>query len=367
MLRKLFLVDGLAGAGKSDLIEFVDTSHRRSAAVVSKYTTRSPRQPEEAPRSDLKFVSEKKFADLHSDEFYAYPYAGKSYGFYRSDVLKALESYENVFIIIRNRGLIEKLRKDFSEIAVVIPIFVYADRNLIVKRLTDDGFDEPQIDFRLQRSEHSWTDYLEYPDSALRVVINNSEKTDFHRKINALLDEFASDKIDSADYLYINPSLRFRIIKSLKGFKGDIARHLRDNPYEKNVFVMMKFRPENEAFYEYIKTEVEAQGFVCVRADADEWNITNNVYNPLAVLYCCKYGIALFDKVENPDDRQDYSANVAYELGIMQYQDKQTLILKHNSLPDVPFDLVKDLRKPYSKEIDFKRLFSQWLVEVRRG
>jgi ribose 1,5-bisphosphokinase PhnN len=362
VIRKLFLIDGLAGAGKSDLLDFIARSHSRSATVISKFTTRRQRHPEEAITTDLKFVSEKKFAELRGEGLYAYDYAGKQYGFRRADVYDALESFENVFLIVRNRSLIEKLRAEFAELALVLPLFVYADRGLIVERLRSDGYDDETISVRLERSALSWKDYLEYPDSSVRVVINNSEKTDFHRKINALLEEFSTARIDAPDSIYINPSLRFDLIRPLVGFKAELARRLATYPYEKNIFVMMKFRDSNLSFFNYIKAEVERAGFNCVRADAPEWNITNNVYNPLAVLYCCKFGIALFDE---PERQQAYNANVAYELGIMHNQEKQCLILTHTSLPNVPFDLVKDLRKPYSKETEFQRLFSHWLVEIR--
>ena len=291
MLRKLFLVDGLAGVGKSDLLDFVERSHPRDAMVVQKFTPRSQRHPEEATNTDLKFVSEKHFAELESSDFYSYSYGGKKYGLTRSSIRDALALVENVFVIVRNRSLVERLAQDFAEHAVVVPIFVYADRNLIAERLERDGFDESSIQFRLQRSEHSWKDYLEYPDSSLRIIINNSEKTDFHRKINALIDEFASTKIDLLQHFFIRPSLRFDLIKPLMGFKADMYDQLKVSPYEKNVFVMMKFRPENLDFYAYMKSEIERAGFNCVRADAPEWNITNNVYNPLAVLYCCKLAL----------------------------------------------------------------------------
>ena len=125
---------------------------------------------------------------------------------------------------------------------------------------------------------------------------------------------------------------------------------------------MMKFRESNLKFYHFIKNEVERAGYNCVRADEANWNITNNVYNPIAVLYCCKYGIALFDE---PEEGQNYNPNVAYELGIMQYQSKRCLILKKDDLPDMPFDLIKDLRKVYNTEIDFQKIFSDWLIEMK--
>ena len=124
----------------------------------------------------------------------------------------------------------------------------------------------------------------------------------------------------------------------------------------------MKFRKSNEEFYHFIKNELENHGLNCVRADAPEWNLTNNVYNPIAVLYCCKYGIALFDEAE---DEPEYNPNVAYELGVMHNQGKECLILKHSSLKSIPFDLVKDLHKPYTREIEFQKIFKEWLISIK--
>ena len=98
-----------------------------------------------------------------------------------------------------------------------------------------------------------------------------------------------------------------------------------------------------------------------MRADDREWGITRNVYNPIAVLYCCKYGIALFDE---PEDHQAYSPNVAYELGIMHQQNKECLILKHASLPQVPFDLVKDLYVSYDRDLQIRQIIEHWIDAI---
>src|SRR6266540_5641031 len=90
----------------------------------------------------------------------------------------------------------------------------------------------------------------------------------------------------------------FRLIKPLVGFQEDIRRQLERFPFEKNVFLMMRFRKENKVLSDYIIKHLSAAGLNGVRADQPEWNLTRNVYNPIAVLYCCKYGIALFDEAE---------------------------------------------------------------------
>lgn len=144
-----------------------------------------------------------------------------------------------------------------------------------------------------------------------------------------------------------------------------MLERLRLFPYSENVFLMLKFRPHNKVLSDFITTTLEKHGLRGVRADQPEWNITNNLYNPLAVLYCCKYGLALFDEA---DDNQAYSPNVAYELGIMHIQSKECLILRHDSLPDVPFDLIKDLYELYGRDLDVREIVKRWAssIETRR-
>src|SRR5262245_47401257 len=88
---------------------------------------------------------------------------------------------------------------------------------------------------------------------------------------------------------------QFAMPKALQGFKPDIERRLLKYPYAKNVFLMMKFRDGNKLVAEYIAETLRRKGFNAVRGDDPNWNITSNVYNAVAALFCCKFGIALFD------------------------------------------------------------------------
>ena len=149
----------------------------------------------------------------------------------------------------------------------------------------------------------------------------------------------------------------YELPKPLQGFKKDIERHISKFPFKQNVFLMMKFRSTNRDVADFIIDTLQRRGFRAVRADDREWNITRNIYNPIAVLYCCKYGVALFDE---PEDHQAYSPNVAYELGIMHQQNKECLILKHALLPQVPFDLIKDLYQPYDRDLQLRQIIEHW-------
>jgi hypothetical protein len=157
------------------------------------------------------------------------------------------------------------------------------------------------------------------------------------------------------------PGGSFRLIKPLVGFQEDIRKQLERFPFERNVFLMMKFREENKGLSDFIIKNLSAAGLRGVRADQAEWNLTRNVYNPIAVLYCCKYGIALFDK---PEKDQEYSPNVFYELGIMHSLGRDCLILRDDSLGPVPFDLIKDLYMPYGGEAAVETNIQLWLQQI---
>jgi hypothetical protein len=153
----------------------------------------------------------------------------------------------------------------------------------------------------------------------------------------------------------------FSIIKPLVGFRSAIERQLKRFPFEKNVFLMMRFRAANKTLSDFIIETLRDAGLKGVRADQPEWYLTNNVYNPIAVLYCCKYGIALLDKAEA---NQTYNPNVIYELGIMHCLERECLILKNDSLPPIPFDLLKDLYMPYEGRIAVRTNVRLWLQRI---
>jgi hypothetical protein len=157
------------------------------------------------------------------------------------------------------------------------------------------------------------------------------------------------------------PGGSFHLIKPLVGYQDDITRQLERFPFEKNVFLMMRFRKENKALSDYIIKHLSAAGLNGVRADQPDWNLTKNVYNPIAVLYCCKYGIALFDEAE---ENQAYNPNVIYELGMMHSLGRNCMILRNDSLPPVPFDLIKDLYNPYGGKVAVRTNIQLWLQGI---
>lgn len=363
-MNKLFLIDGAAGTGKSDLINFVKKYlYNYDINVISKFTTRNIRNKEEAKETDLMFVSEEEFAKWETKNYnqcYTYPYGDGKYGFDKDTLVKSVLNHEFTFIIVRNKALIDRIQEDLKELVYILHIFIYTDEGLAIKRLRKEGFDQTAINFRLKRNEMVWMDYMDTSDDDIITIINNSNKDDFHKKILHIIKKY-SEKNENNEVLYITPTTKCDLIKPLIGFKDEIKSRLKKYPYEKNVFLMMKFRDSNLPFYKFIKRQLSIRGLNCVRADEAEWNITHDVYNPLAVLCCCKYGIALFDE---PEENAHYNPNVAYELGIMHYQRKECLMMKHSSLSDVPFDLIRNLYVTYSEKYEFESIIDSWIASL---
>jgi guanylate kinase len=309
---------------------------------------------------DLKFIDKKKF-DEHKKKsnFYYYNYGGESYGFFKSSIDEALQKSQHVFIIVRDLGTIKRLMADYP-IICTIPVFIYTDREKTVERLLADGYSQDDINFRLERQGVTWNDYLKHSVVYKEIIINNSNKTDLNRLIDNLVNKYSPEN-ESRDILAISNCEKYQLLDSLIGFKKMIET--RSESYDRNIFLMMKFRDNNKLVYRFIKTQLEKNGFNCIRADEPGWNITRNVYNPLAIIYCCKYGIALFDE---PEEGNEFSPNVAYELSMMHLQRKNCLILLHKSLPAVPFDFIKDLHKKYSEVVELEEIVSRWVSEIKK-
>jgi guanylate kinase len=363
--KTLFLIDGIGGTGKSDMVSYIKSKHEvdKDIFIITKKTTRLQRKIEKkiGYHLELDFVSQPTFKEYLKDrDFYNYEFSGVHYGFHKKELQDALSAYNNIFIIVRNKRLIERISLDFPKINVVV-VYIYSDRENIVKRLKEEGYKDDEIKFRLSRLSASWDDYLLQSNMYREIIINNSSILDFHRMIDFLIDKY---NLFPKNKLIISRTQEYPLLKSLEGHKHELLDRIERYPFEKNVFLMMKFRLSNNKVYLFIKRCLEENGFNCVRADEKDWDITHDVYNPLAVLYCCKYGIVLFDE---PEENNFFSPNVAYELGIMHYQNKECLILRNAKLPTMPFDLIKDLHSKYTDNLEIEDIIKDWVYKIKLG
>ena len=148
---------------------------------------------------------------------------------------------------------------------------------------------------------------------------------------------------------------------TLKGHQHAIEDFISKNPYEKNVFLMMKYRDTNQHISEIIRSAVSNAGLNMWLAS--EVRITDELgTNVIACLLSCKYGIALFDE---PEDQQNINPNVAYELGMMHLLDRHCMILKSKNV-NIQSDILAKLYVEYASEKlgDIINSVKKWLINV---
>lgn len=134
-------------------------------------------------------------------------------------------------------------------------------------------------------------------------------------------------------YLVPNPLL---------GWKSKIETFVNEYPFDKSVFIMIRYRERNKSLLKEIKSVLSEQGMNGILAS--EHNLTDDLYNPIACLLSCSKGIAVFDEA---DDGQKFNPNVAYELGMLHLLGRGCLILKHQSLKTLHTDILMKLYREY--------------------
>jgi len=189
MKKILFLIDGASGTGKTDLIEYVE-SKQINAGILRKMTSRPIREEEKRNKAflDLEFYSQDEFDSMMLD--YTYEYRGYSYGFSKQQLNHFLKLYKYVFIIIRSIALMRKL-VEVTKSAKVIKVYIHSDPSKVEQRLTNQGFTNDQINFRLSRIEEIYREYVLNSSFYDEVIVNNSDKGTYHRLIDNLLNKYS--------------------------------------------------------------------------------------------------------------------------------------------------------------------------------
>lgn len=153
------------------------------------------------------------------------------------------------------------------------------------------------------------------------------------------------------------PDLPLSLVpNSLLGWRSNVSAFLTTHPFDKSVFLMIRYRGRNKSLIAAVKGALKKCGFLGVLAS--EYDITDDLYNPVACLLCCSRGLALFDQ---PEPKQKFNPNVAYELGMMHLLGRDCLILKHESLKALHTDVLMKLYKEYSLAEDAAARVQSWL------
>ena len=146
---------------------------------------------------------------------------------------------------------------------------------------------------------------------------------------------------------------------AIVGWKSRMEAFCREHPFDKSVFIMIRYRKRTRALIKSVKDALAAENLFGVVAS--EHGITDDLYNPIACLLCCSRGIAIFDKAEN---KQAFNPNVAYELGMLHLLGRPCLLLKHKSLHTLQTDILMKLYEPFFNSTDTIKLTSEWVQKL---
>jgi hypothetical protein len=142
---------------------------------------------------------------------------------------------------------------------------------------------------------------------------------------------------------------------AVQGWSEQIKKFLVRHPFGKNVFIMVSYRAHLEPLINSVKRKLVNMGLNPVLAKDEA--LTNDLYNPIACLLCCNYGVAIFDRAEAA---QTHNPNVVYELGMMHLLKRPCVILKHWKLKRMPTDLLSMLYQDYRYRTDAVRKLGEW-------
>jgi hypothetical protein len=109
---------------------------------------------------------------MHPD--YTYRYAGHSYGISKTHISEALQARHEVFLIIRNFDVVQRIKADFPEYDT-ITVFIYSAYPLIEQRLGKPA------EYQRQSIDEAFHDYLRHPEIYDYVVVNGGSDHDFYR------------------------------------------------------------------------------------------------------------------------------------------------------------------------------------------
>ncbi len=160
--------------------------------------------------------------------------------------------------------------------------------------------------------------------------------------------EDRQSEIQAKDQLFIQsiPDLPISLVpNALIGWKSQMEQFTRDHPFDRSVFIMIRYRPINNELISELKALLSGQGLEGIVAS--DHKITDDMYNPVACLLCCSKAITVFDAGEIG---QIFNPNVAYELGMFHLLGREIVILKHSSMRTLNTDILMKLYSEYDNE-----------------
>jgi hypothetical protein len=146
--------------------------------------------------------------------------------------------------------------------------------------------------------------------------------------------------------------------------RESLQRFRRDHPDPAAVaFILMQFgtTKAHAEITQAIRDELAVHGITGVRADDKEYH-DDLFYNVLTYLHGCKFGVAVFERIEG----DNFNPNVALEVGYMFASIKKVCLLKDRTLTSLHADLVGKLYREFDTQDPHGTIrphLAKWLTE----
>lgn len=177
-MKNIIILDGTSAIWKNDLVNYINIKLSDSI-LIEKISTRKKRATDGA--FDLVLTSDRDLTKYNLE--YKYYFSGNEYGFAQSSIIDALSKYQNIFIVIRNQSIIQKIKSDFAS-ENVFATFIYSDMKQIEKVLTLSSGNELK-----ESISQAFDDYIRNPNIYDLVTINGENVNDFFRIINYVIEK----------------------------------------------------------------------------------------------------------------------------------------------------------------------------------
>ncbi|AEI39109.1 guanylate kinase [Paenibacillus mucilaginosus] len=160
----IFVFTGPNGAGRRTVAQMSGST--LGVKQVISYTTRPPRSSE-VDGQDYHFVSREEFkaAEEKQEFIEVIEIDGNCYGIKEADVAAQLQKFGAVYLVLNRFGA-EALKKVYGD--KVVRIFIYADRETVLKREQERG-DTPEL---IERYMSHYEEEMAYKDSCEHVFEN---------------------------------------------------------------------------------------------------------------------------------------------------------------------------------------------------
>jgi hypothetical protein len=156
------------------------------------------------------------------------------------------------------------------------------------------------------------------------------------------------------------PDLPTALVPSaLIGSRSQMESFVNAHPFDKSVFLMIRYRKRNALLIKSIKASLRDRGLFAVLAS--DHQLTDDLYNAIACLLCCSKGLAIFDRAESSEI---FNPNVAYELGMFHLLNRRCLILKHRGLKTLHTDILMKFYVPFAGPKNAAKCVAEWQPAV---